>query len=319
MLEPSSSEDENDNVVEDDIPVVVSAPGTTRDTIHYQPQQQTQPSNLQVAGTINRSVSPNLTSSAGDIHPTSQLYPSNDRLALPQSKVPHHHGRSISPNPTVLVPEVKETVQLDEEEQAEKEEMERKTKLQLYVFVLRCISYPFNAKQPTDMSRRQMKVTQAQLEQITSRFQSFLKGEIQLSADEAFHNAIQNFYEAFLRSHRLQVMVQSGACSSHDFREVFRTNIDKRVRSLPEIDGLSKETVLNSWMTKFDSLFKGDEDSIKKPQLTKVQQQQQNLMSELILSKEQLYEMFQSVLNIKKFEHQLLYNALQVSFCILLN
>ncbi|KAK1888290.1 Calcium-dependent secretion activator 1 [Dissostichus eleginoides] len=27
----------------------------------------------------------------------------------------------------------------------------------IYVFVLRCIAYPFNAKQPTDMARRQQK------------------------------------------------------------------------------------------------------------------------------------------------------------------
>lgn len=36
-------------------------------------------------------------------------------------------------------------------------------------------------------------------------------------------------------------------------------------------------------------------------------------VSELILSKEQLYEMFQQILGIKKLEHQLLYNACQVS------
>jgi hypothetical protein len=40
--------------------------------------------------------------------------------------------------------------------------------------------------------------------------------------------------------------------------------------------------------------------------------QQQSLNSELILSKEQLYDMFQQILGIKKFEHQLLFNALQV-------
>jgi hypothetical protein len=40
--------------------------------------------------------------------------------------------------------------------------------------------------------------------------------------------------------------------------------------------------------------------------------QQQSLNSELILSKEQLYDMFQLILGIKKFEHQLLFNALQV-------
>lgn len=40
---------------------------------------------------------------------------------------------------------------------------------------------------------------------------------------------------------------------------------------------------------------------------------QQPLNSELILSKEQLYDMFQQILGVKKFEHQLLFNALQVS------
>lgn len=39
---------------------------------------------------------------------------------------------------------------------------------------------------------------------------------------------------------------------------------------------------------------------------------QQNLNSELILSKEQLYDMFQQILGVKKFEHQLLFNALLV-------
>lgn len=39
----------------------------------------------------------------------------------------------------------------------------------------------------------------------------------------------------------------------------------------------------------------------------------QAINSELILSKEQLYDMFQQILGVKKFEHQLLYNALMVS------
>lgn len=38
----------------------------------------------------------------------------------------------------------------------------------------------------------------------------------------------------------------------------------------------------------------------------------QSLHSELALSKEQLYDLFQQILGVKKFEHQLLFNALQV-------
>lgn len=83
----------------------------------------------------------------------------------------------------------------------------------------------------------------------------------------------------------------------------------RHFRSLPEIDGLSKETVLTSWMAKFDCILKGtgDEDS-KRPS-----RMQQPLNSELILSKEQLYDMFQQILGVKKFEHQILFNALMVS------
>lgn len=103
-------------------------------------------------------------------------------------------------------------------------------------------------------------------------------------------------------------MVQSGGCSANDSREVFKKHIEKRVRSLPEIDGLSKETVLSSWMAKFDAIYRGEEDPRKQQARMTA-----SAASELILSKEQLYEMFQNILGIKKFEHQLLYNACQVS------
>ncbi|KAL7726775.1 hypothetical protein ACLKA6_001492 [Drosophila palustris] len=193
-------------------------------------------------------------------------------------------------------------------EKHEREEEERKRRIQLYVFISRCISYPFNAKQPTDMTKRQPKITKQQLEIITQRFQAFMKGETQIMADEAFQNAVQSYHDVFLKSERVMKMVQSGACSQHDFREVFRNNIEKRVRSLPEIDGLSKETVLTSWMAKFDIILKGSgEEDTKRPS-----RMQQSLNSELILSKEQLYDMFQQILSVKKFEHQILFNALML-------
>ncbi|XP_073724886.1 calcium-dependent secretion activator 2 isoform X7 [Misgurnus anguillicaudatus] len=205
-----------------------------------------------------------------------------------------------------LVPSPAEADKI-EQERLQKEEAERKIKLQIYVFVLRCIAYPFNAKQPTDMARRQQKLNKQQLQVVKERFQAFLKGETQIVADEAFCNAVRSYYEGFLKSERVARMVQGGGCSASDFREVFKKNIERRVRSLPEIDGLSKETVLSSWITKYDAIYKGEEDQ-RRPQ----GRMPFTAVSELILSKEQLYEMFQQILGIKKFEHQLLYNALQL-------
>nr|AAF34697.1 secretion calcium-dependent activator protein [Drosophila melanogaster] len=213
--------------------------------------------------------------------------------------------RPLSPSPS-LTSEKHETA--EQHGKHEREEEESKRRNSTLVFISRCISYPFNAKQPTDMTKRQKKISKQQLENITQRFQAFLKGETQIMADEAFQNAVQSYHDVFLKSERVLKMVQSGASSQHDFREVFRNNIEKRVRSLPEIDGLSKETVLTSWMAKFDIILKGtgEEDS-KRPS-----RMQQSLNSELILSKEQLYDMFQQILLVKKFEHQILFNALML-------
>lgn len=159
---------------------------------------------------------------------------------------------------------------LSKEEQerlkAEEEEEEHKRNLQLYVFVAKCIAYHFNAKQPTDMARRQMKVTKQDLARMKDRFQSFLKGETQIPADEAFTKAIESYFEVFMKSERVAKVVQAGGFSAHDFREVFRCNVEKRIRSLPEIEGLAKETVLTSWMSKFDLIMKGDDDVIQSRQ-----------------------------------------------------
>ncbi|XP_032298669.1 calcium-dependent secretion activator 2 isoform X11 [Coturnix japonica] len=210
-------------------------------------------------------------------------------------------GRAASPSPSVL------SEGREEQERLQREEREKRLRLQLYVFVMRCIAYPFNAKQPTDMARRQQKLNKQQLQTLKERFQAFLNGETQIVADEAFCNAVRSYYEVFLKSDRVARMVHSGGCSANDFRDVFKKNIEKRVRSLPEIDGLSKETVLSSWLAKYDAIYRGEEDFCKQPNRMAL-----SAVSELILSKEQLYEMFQQILGIKKLEHQLIYNACQL-------
>ncbi|XP_056109740.1 calcium-dependent secretion activator 1 isoform X2 [Rhinichthys klamathensis goyatoka] len=263
MLDPSSSEEESDGIVEEESREVMA------------PQ----------SGSIR--ISPSRTSESSD-----RLQPASRGSS----------ARPSSPSPSAVSEPEKEDV-----EKLQREEDERKKKLQLYVFVMRCVAYPFNAKQPTDMARRQLKITKQQLQTTKDRFESFLKGDTQIVADEAFINAVQSYFEVFLKSDRVAKMVQTGGLSALDCREVFKRHIEKRVRSLPEIDGLSKETVLSSWMAKFDTIYRGDEDPRKAQQRMTA-----SAASELILSKDQLYEMFQQILGIKKFEHQLLYQACQL-------
>ncbi|XP_042363439.1 calcium-dependent secretion activator 1-like isoform X3 [Plectropomus leopardus] len=261
MLDPSSSEEESDGIVEEESKEAMAPQAGSR-------------------------ISPSRTSES-----SGGLAPSSSRSS----------ARPTSPSPSAASEEKEDL------EKLQREEEDRKKKLQLYVFVMRCVAYPFNAKQPTDMARRQQKITKQQLQQTKDRFQAFLNGDTQIVADEAFINAVQSYNEVFLKSDRVAKMVQSGGFSATDFRDVFKRHIEKRVRSLPEIDGLSKETVLSSWMAKFDTIYRGDEDPRKAQQRMTA-----SAASELILSKDQLYEMFQNILGIKKFEHQLLYQACQL-------
>ena len=42
-----------------------------------------------------------------------------------------------------------------------------------------------------------------------------------------------------------------------------------------------------------------------------------SMLGNEVMSKEQLYDLYQQILGVKKFEHQLLYNAMQVTYVLL--
>lgn len=112
MLDPSSSEEESDGIVEEESKEAMAPQAGSR-------------------------ISPSRTSES-----SGGLAPSSSRSS----------ARPTSPSPSAASEEKEDLEKLHREEE------ERKKKLQLYVFVMRCIAYPFNAKQPTDMARRQQKV-----------------------------------------------------------------------------------------------------------------------------------------------------------------
>lgn len=112
MLDPSSSEEESDGIVEEESKEAMAPQAGSR-------------------------ISPSRTSES-----SGGLAPSSSRSS----------ARPTSPSPSAASEEK------DDLEKLQRDEEDRKKKLQLYVFVMRCVAYPFNAKQPTDMARRQQKV-----------------------------------------------------------------------------------------------------------------------------------------------------------------
>lgn len=271
---------------------------------------------------------------------------------------------------------------IDEQIALEREEQQHKIALQLYVFVVRCVSYPFNAKQATDMPRRAFKVNEAQLDLIKTRIKSLVKGELTISSVLASSKSKNSLYsgsnaiastssgsfataasatqsnsyvnspicekllldtlsiynEHFLSSDRLDMLVRSGGCCLTDFRYIFRKLAEKKVKRSIEIDTYNKEPVLNSFMMKFDLILPSEDQTYTQHygnylyyfvsnkkfttatgKASQYQIQQQNFQqtnADVVLTKEQMYDIFSRILSIKKFEHQLLFNALQVSFTL---
>lgn len=335
MLEPSSSEDEGDDAIsrtsshqvgktrrrpsrEDEVVSTVSGYSSVREAPSssssvYPPSSSSYHPHHHYASpgvSAPRATSPG--SSSGNLPDSSVPYSSSsqsgstDRLQTTSTSGRGSScatARPSSPSPS-QISDSRDSSKLDESDRAEREESERKIRLQLYVFVARCISYPFNAKQPTDVTRRNQKLQKGQLEQIQSRLHSFLKEGVKPS-DEHFFSTVQSYVDVFLSSDRLQVLVKGGACSLHDLKEVFRQEVKKKVKRLPDQEGSSKESLINSWMGRFECLIRGDKDDDSKSKSTP--RFQLILTPETILTKDQLYDLFQGVLSIKKFEHQLLF------------
>uniref|UniRef100_A0A8C5SX86 Uncharacterized protein n=1 Tax=Laticauda laticaudata TaxID=8630 RepID=A0A8C5SX86_LATLA len=123
MLDPSSSEEESDEVLEEERRDLLGVSGGSG------------PSN---------SCSP-------------RALPAVSRDSGRQSSLAGGGGptRPVSPSPSLR------SEGREEQERLLREEREKRHRLQLYAFIVRCIAYPFNAKQPTDMARRQQKVSRA--------------------------------------------------------------------------------------------------------------------------------------------------------------
>ena len=76
-------------------------------------------------------------------------------------------GGAGSPSPSMTSEKTLTGEELAEKQK--KSEEDRKQRIQLYVFVLRCISYPFNAKQPNDMTKRHNKLSKEGLERLRAK------------------------------------------------------------------------------------------------------------------------------------------------------
>lgn len=169
-------------------------------------------------------------------------------------------------------------------DEEQRQEENRKLRLQLYVFVLRCISYSFNAKQTniTDLHYRQqqqhLKLRKNQLEQIVQLHTRFIRLNSFASAgkcphqqlnkyltnlqlkqlDELYEKVHLTFNRKFLQNERMRLFVESDCCSQQDLRDIFRQHVERILKEsklfLPPKTTTSNTMIRRSLSPKGDTI-----------------------------------------------------------------
>lgn len=185
-------------------------------------------------------------------------------------------------------------------------EVDERTNLQLYAFVARCIAYPFGARYKHDTTHRPPKLSLFQLEMARGRFQSFLDGQLKIPTDDAFNSAVGSFYKTVLMSREVTKVVEGAGWSVGDFTEVFKKCIQEHIGALPDFKNISKQTLLDAWMERVELIFRGETEKRMLPIYSSP------TLEDTKLGREQLFEMFQKVLKVRRRQHQILFNLMQV-------
>ena len=210
----------------------------------------------------------------------------------------------VSALPTQPYPESGPTIDSEDEE--------RRSLLQLYVLVARCIAYPFANRQNADkLPVHGVRATEATLKQLRERFQSFLEGRTRLggNVDVAIQEAMRIYHETVLMSSDVAGLIRAGGWKVENFTGVFRAMLPRMLSNL-ELDESTETRVTTVWLQRFSAICRTE------PGLSH-QDASSSCISvgpscEMVLTPEQLYEVFQSVLRVKRFEHQILFNQCQV-------
>lgn len=136
-----------------------------------------------------------------------------------------------------------------------------KEKLQLYVFVARCIAQPISVKKNKDFQEANPdKLSLEEFYTIKKRFESYLQSETDLILGEYFHNAMKYFHEHCLSSKHIESKIRLGCMSLLDLREIFslRAHHDMMADMLNEVESPdlitenSANLVEQLWLKTFD-------------------------------------------------------------------
>lgn len=212
---------------------------------------------------------------------------------------------------------VLEELKKDEEVSKGKKKIKKnidKNKLQLYIFVARCIAYPITEWDIVSVNDENLEaLTFDEFLKIISNFETYLKSEKDLILGENYHHAMQYFYDQCLCSKFVKEGVKFRSFSYANLKNIFLLGADYYLSkdlnvNFTQNKHITREEIENEkkknaevWLNFFDLTCE------HKPKRTKK-------FSSITSHKERLFDYYCKVLNVETYHHQLIYNSLQVSY-----
>lgn len=212
---------------------------------------------------------------------------------------------------------VLEELKKDEEVSKGKKKIKKnidKNKLQLYIFVARCIAYPITEWDIVSVNDENLEaLTFDEFLKIISNFETYLKSEKDLILGENYHHAMQYFYDQCLCSKFVKEGVKFRSFSYANLKNIFLLGADYYLSkdlnvNFTQNKHITREEIENEkkknaevWLNFFDLTCE------HKPKRTKK-------FSSITSHKERLFDYYCKVLNVETYHHQLIYNSLQVNY-----
>ncbi|CAI8056575.1 Calcium-dependent secretion activator 1 [Geodia barretti] len=253
----------------------------------------------------------------------------SDTLVLSMGRDMVKQGSELSDTGSLIVPLVRgHTISDDSAEEGEYVDHERKL---LYLMVARCIAYPFNAKYQLETAPPKPKLNEARFTGIvdileTCRNQDWeiiAKSAISISAAEnkclrgdKFLNCLDWYLDNVLARSDVVSMSHSGSFSVKELESIFKVLATKHIMYTSNALDVDS-TELHTWCSTFRKLVEHG----ARTTLRGVRVPSPGGASGAVggaggggtgPNRENLYKLFQKILNVKRIEHQVLYRVCQL-------
>ena len=206
---------------------------------------------------------------------------------------------------------------------------------QLYLLIARCIAYPFNAKLHVETAPSKPKLTETMhqcihdvLKQCVDQDKNLLQqlilnnSELKCIKNKEFQTMVDFYLHVIFLKDDIKVICYRGCFSTRELENIFRVITFKHFRSMLLLQGHASSTEnvtkriegdpsFQVWISTFSKMIElGRQVSMTSKQRKELNK---HMTAMQMGNKEDMYKMFQDILNISRKDHQSLVQICQVS------